>query len=80
MINPMAEQLSFKLPIKEALGRDAFFISEANKNAVSMLENSAQWPQKKNASFRPQKMWENPSFKNLGHRKCCLTTKPSKRF
>ena len=51
----MAEQLSFELPIKAASGRDAFFISDANRNAVSMLENSAQWPQKKMLLLGPEK-------------------------
>ena len=51
----MAEQLSFELPVKAASGRDAFFISDANRTAVSMLENSAQWPQKKMILLGPKK-------------------------
>jgi chromosomal replication initiation ATPase DnaA len=40
----MAEQLSFSLPTKAALGRDNFFVSDANQLAVTTLENAAQWP------------------------------------
>ena len=38
----MSEQLSFILPIKVARERDAFFVSEANQQAVAQLENTAQ--------------------------------------
>lgn len=40
----MAEQLSFSLPTKPALGRDNFFVSEANQLAVTTLENPSLWP------------------------------------
>jgi len=43
----MSEQLSFRLPIKVARERDAFFVSEANQQAVAQLENTAIWPQGK---------------------------------
>ena len=43
----MSEQLSFRLPIKVARERDAFFVSEANQQAVAQLENAASWPQGK---------------------------------
>ena len=43
----MSEQLSFRLPIKVARERDAFFVSEANQQAVAQLENTACWPQGK---------------------------------
>lgn len=40
----MAEQLSFDLPSKPALGREDFFISPSNSLAVAMVENTASWP------------------------------------
>ena len=40
----MAEQLSFDLPGKPALGREDFFVAPSNSLAVAMVENSASWP------------------------------------
>ncbi len=40
----MAEQLSFPLSAKPALGRDNFFVSEANQLAVVALERVDTWP------------------------------------
>lgn len=40
----MAEQLTFSLPAKEALGREDYFVSTANALAVSAVENWAEWP------------------------------------
>lgn len=40
----MAEQLSFDLPIRRALGRDDFFVSPANALAVVMVESPTPWP------------------------------------
>ena len=40
----MAEQLAFTLSTKPALGRDNFFVSEANQMAVATLENTDAWP------------------------------------
>ncbi len=40
----MAEQLTFELPVKPALGRGDFFVSEANAVAVAMLEATDTWP------------------------------------
>ncbi len=47
----MARQLAFDLPAKTALGREDFFVSDANRHAVGMLENwqachaaQAGWP------------------------------------
>jgi len=39
----MAEQLSFDLPVRPALGRDDFFVSEANAMAVALVENWPNW-------------------------------------
>jgi chromosomal replication initiation ATPase DnaA len=43
----MAEQLTFALPHKQALGREYFFVSPANQLAVALLENWGDWPQAK---------------------------------
>lgn len=40
----MAQQLTFDLPAKPALGRDAFFVSPANAAAVLRLEHWRDWP------------------------------------
>ncbi|MRU14260.1 chromosomal replication initiator DnaA [Roseovarius sp. A21] len=43
----MPEQLSFDLPVREALGRDDFFVSPANAEAVAMTEGWEGWPSRK---------------------------------
>jgi len=43
----MPEQLSFDLPVREALGRDDFFVSPANAEAVAMIEGWQDWPSRK---------------------------------
>ena len=40
----MPQQLSFDLPSRTALGRDDFFVSEANAHAVAMIEGWEIWP------------------------------------
>ncbi|WP_298257286.1 DnaA/Hda family protein [uncultured Litoreibacter sp.] len=40
----MPEQLAFSLPAKEALGREDYFVSDANALAVSAVEDWANWP------------------------------------
>ena len=40
----MVDQLSFSLPRKVLLNRENYFISRANRNAVSLIENSKAWP------------------------------------
>lgn len=40
----MAQQLTFELPAKPALGRAAFFVSPANALAVRRLEDWQDWP------------------------------------
>ncbi|WP_405110725.1 chromosomal replication initiator DnaA [Phaeobacter sp. BS52] len=40
----MAQQLSFDLPAKPALGRDDFFVAPSNAMAVAMLDPSFAWP------------------------------------
>jgi chromosomal replication initiation ATPase DnaA len=43
----MPEQLSIPLPVREALGRDDFFVSPANAEAVAMIEGWQSWPSRK---------------------------------
>lgn len=40
----MPRQLSFDLPVREALGREDFFVSDANAAAVAMIEGWRGWP------------------------------------
>ncbi len=39
----MAEQLSFDLPVRQALGREDFFVSPSNATAVAMIEGWQNW-------------------------------------
>lgn len=50
----MAEQLSFDLPARPALGRDDFFVSPANALAVAMISDTRTWPDRKLALTGPQ--------------------------
>ncbi|PTX56637.1 DnaA protein [Litoreibacter ponti] len=43
----MAEQLTFTLPAKVALGREDYFVSDANAVAVAVIEDWPNWPQGK---------------------------------
>jgi len=43
----MAEQLIFDLPAHEALGREDFFVSDANRDAVAMVTKPEAWPEGK---------------------------------
>ncbi len=40
----MAEQLSFDLPTRAALGRGDFFVSPSNTLALALIDGVAQWP------------------------------------
>lgn len=40
----MPEQLSFDLSVRPALGREDFFVSTANANALAMLDAREVWP------------------------------------
>jgi chromosomal replication initiation ATPase DnaA len=51
----LAEQLTFDLPVKAALGRDAFFVSPSNSRAVERLENWSNWPQRRLVLCGPAK-------------------------
>lgn len=44
-MNP--RQLSFDLPVRPALGREDFFVSPANAEAVAMIEGWDAWPGRK---------------------------------
>ncbi|WP_120500912.1 DnaA/Hda family protein [Roseovarius sp. EL26] len=43
----MAEQLSFDLPVRQALGRENFFVSPSNATAVAMIEGWQNWSARK---------------------------------
>lgn len=43
----MPEQLSFDLPVRQALGRGDFYVSPANAAAVAMIEGWQGWPGRK---------------------------------
>ncbi len=43
----MVRQLSFDLPVRTAHGREEFFVSAANANAVAMIEGWHNWPGRK---------------------------------
>ncbi|WP_101067362.1 P-loop NTPase family protein [Roseovarius salinarum] len=42
-----ARQLSFDLPVREARGREDFFVSPANAEAVAQIEGWREWPGRK---------------------------------
>jgi chromosomal replication initiation ATPase DnaA len=50
----MSEQLAFDLPIREALGRDAFFVSPSNGVALATLDATSLWPSSKLILIGPQ--------------------------
>ncbi|MFY0692114.1 MAG: chromosomal replication initiator DnaA [Paracoccaceae bacterium] len=50
----MAEQLILSLPVKPALGRDDFFVSDANALAVRAVENWQDWPLNKMVLVGPE--------------------------
>lgn len=43
----MAEQLTFDLPVRPALGREEFFVSPANGTTVATVEGWRAWPSRK---------------------------------
>jgi chromosomal replication initiation ATPase DnaA len=43
----MAEQLTFELPVREALQREAFFVSPSNAIALAILDTPELWPSSK---------------------------------
>lgn len=40
----MAEQLTFDLPLRPAMGRDDFYVSSANAGAVAQIDDWRDWP------------------------------------
>lgn len=40
----MPEQLPLELPLRPALGRDAYVVSESNAMAVAAIDDTAHWP------------------------------------
>ncbi len=49
----MAEQLVLDLPVRQALGRDDFFVAPCNELAVAQLEGWARWPEGRLALVGP---------------------------
>ena len=49
----MSEQLSFPLPVRPAMERENFFVSQANADALAMVEASEDWPERKLIVFGP---------------------------
>ena len=43
----MSEQLTFELPVREALEREAFFVSPSNSIALAILDTPDLWPNNK---------------------------------
>ncbi len=50
----MTGQLHFDLPVRPALGRDAFFVSPSNALAVAMIDGWRDWPGRKLALIGPK--------------------------
>ncbi|ATG49525.1 DnaA ATPase domain-containing protein [Celeribacter ethanolicus] len=50
----MAEQLIFDLPVRQALGRDAFFVSPSNAVAMATLDAVDNWPSGKLVLIGPK--------------------------
>ncbi len=63
----MRRQLTFDLPARPALGRDDFFVSPSNSNAVTTVEDWPGWPQGKLALVGPQGIGQDASGACLGH-------------
>lgn len=49
----MAQQLIFDLPARPALGREDFFVSPSNANAVALISEDSSWPNGKLALAGP---------------------------
>lgn len=50
----MPRQMSFPLPVRPALGRDDFFVSDANAAAVALIEGWTDWPERKLVLAAPE--------------------------
>lgn len=50
----MSGQLAFELPVRAALGRDAFFVAPANALALAAVDGWRAWPQGRLAVIGPQ--------------------------
>ena len=51
---PMPRQLTFDLPVRPALGRGDFFVSDANAHALARLDAPDTWPLGKLALIGPE--------------------------
>lgn len=50
----VAEQLTFRLPARPALGRSDFFVAPSNADAVAMVSDAGRWPEGKLALIGPE--------------------------
>lgn len=50
----MSEQLAFALPLRAAMGRDAFFVSPANALALAEIDRWRDWPSGKLVLYGPK--------------------------
>ena len=76
----MPDQLIFELPVKEDSGRNAFFVSDANRNSVAALENSATWPQKKMILIGPKNCGKTHLLKIWASENLAINIDPLQNF
>ncbi len=50
----MARQLAFDLPVRPALGREAFFVSPANQTALAAIDAWQGWPNRRHLLIGPE--------------------------
>lgn len=50
----MARQLAFDLPVRPALGREAFFVSPANAAALAAIDAWRDWPNRRHLLIGPE--------------------------
>jgi chromosomal replication initiation ATPase DnaA len=50
----MPRQLAFDLPVRETLGRDAFFVAGPNAAGVALIDDWASWPGGRAVLFGPK--------------------------
>jgi len=55
-----ARQLAFDLPARTALGREDFFVSPANAQAVAMIDGWRDWPARKLVLCGPRGAGKTP--------------------
>lgn len=50
----MPEQLTFDLPVRPALGREAYFVSPANTDALAAIDAWESWPNRRHLLIGPE--------------------------